>query len=68
MRCASSAPTGIPRIIRIALPFPTQRARRAPPPYAGRIPSPTWGSRHSARSDATRRSQQNVMMQPIPTA
>src|SRR5438445_5889026 len=53
---------------RIALPRPTQRASRALPPYAGRMPSVTWGSRHSARSEATSRSQQKVTMQPIPTA
>ena len=32
------------------------------------MPSVTWGSRHSARSEATSRSQQKVTMQPIPTA
>ena len=52
----------------MAWPRPTQRARRTAPPYAGRMPRATCGSRHSARSEATSRSQQNVTMQPMPTA
>ena len=32
------------------------------------MPSATCGSRHSARSEATSRSQQKVTMQPMPTA
>src|SRR6266446_3373604 len=68
MRWASCAVSGKPMARRIALPRPTQRASRVLPPYAGRIPSVTWGSRHSARSDATSRSQQKVTMQPMPTA
>src|SRR6266849_7134268 len=32
------------------------------------MPSATWGRRHSARSEATSRSQQKVTMQPMPTA
>jgi hypothetical protein len=38
------------------------------PPWFGRIPSATCGRRHSARSEATIRSQQYVTMQPIPIA
>ena len=59
---------GKPMARRMACPLPTQRARRAEPPYAGKMPRATCGSRHSARSEATSRSQQKVMMHPMPTA
>ena len=67
MRCASCAVSGKPMARRIALPAHPARQPRAPP-YAGRMPRATCGSRHSARSEATSRSQQKVTMQPMPTA